>query len=526
MKLPQRVVCVIACLVLLTLAGFGSAYNGQPRLIVVIIIDQFRGDYLERYRDQFKEGGFRTFLDRGAYFTNCNYDYASTQTAPGHATLLTGAYANGHGIRANEWWSPAKKKMVTSVYDDTTKIVGLADGAAGASPRNLLADTLGDQLKLSTQGRSRVFAIGLKDRSAVLPAGYAGDAAYWIDPASGAWITSTYYMNEAPKWVQAFNSGDHAAKYWGQEWKGADGKVLRKTSKEDKGGFYGVVGATPFANDYEFEFARELVANEKLGSGPATDLLVISLSANDILGHQVGPDSPEMQSMVVTTDRQIAEFFGFLGRQVGLLNIWAVLSADHGIAPVPAVATKLRIPAGNISPEKMKADLNTILSAKLGRKADYVREVEWPSVYLADEAFGGTKMNEADAERAAGEALKQAGERGYFTKSQMAEGAVTNDELGRKYLHSYSPYGGWYVMAVPTPFFVAGRRGTSHETPYTYDTHVPLAFFGLAFRAGTYRTHCEPADLAETLSSLLGIDAPTHSIGRVLTEALAAPEGR
>jgi len=174
-------------------ASFASAYNAHPKLIVVIVIDQFRGDYLERYRDQFGEGGFRLFLDHGANFTDCNYDYANTRTAPGHATLFTGAYSNGHGIIANEWWDPQKKKMVTSVEDDDTKLVGIAGETsgkkAGASPHNLLADTLGDELKLATQGQARVFSLSLKDRAAVLPGGFSADAAYWIEPKNGAWIT-------------------------------------------------------------------------------------------------------------------------------------------------------------------------------------------------------------------------------------------------------------------------------------------------------------------------------------------------
>src|ERR1039457_3678497 len=195
MRLP-RFLCVLWLGLMLpwfSLAAFASAYNAHPKLIVIIVIDQFRGDYLERYHDQFVEGGFRVFLERGAYFTDCNYDYANTRTAPGHATLFTGSYTSGHGIVANEWWDPQKKKLVTSVEDDATKLVGIDSTGPGASPHNLLSDTLGDELKLATSGKARVFAISLKDRAAILSAGFSGDAAYWIDPKSGDWITSTYY---------------------------------------------------------------------------------------------------------------------------------------------------------------------------------------------------------------------------------------------------------------------------------------------------------------------------------------------
>ena len=171
--------------------------TAHPKLVVVIVIDQFRGDYLERYHDQFGDSGFRLLLDHGAYFPNCNYNYANTRTAPGHSTFFTGAYSNGHGIADNEWWDPKKKRMVTSVEDDDTKLVGVSGNKTGASPHNLLADTIGDELKLATQGKARVFGVSLKDRAAVLPAGFAGDAAYWIDAQTGAWVTSTYYRDRS-----------------------------------------------------------------------------------------------------------------------------------------------------------------------------------------------------------------------------------------------------------------------------------------------------------------------------------------
>jgi arylsulfatase A-like enzyme len=512
-------------------ASFASAYNAHPKLVVVIVIDQFRGDYLERYRDKFGEGGFRLLLDHGANFTDCSYDYANTRTAPGHATLFTGAYTNGHGIAANEWWDPKKKRMVTSVEDDDTKLVGMngdvGANKAGASPHNLLADTLGDELKLATQGQARVFSVSLKDRAAVLPGGFAADAAYWIDPKSGAWITSTYYRPDLPKWAQDFNSGNRAAKYWDRDWKNANGDVLRSTAHRkgkdgSDAGFYEVIGSTPFANEYELEFAKQLVVYENLGAGQATDLLAISLSANDILGHQVGPDSPEMAAMALALDRELADFFNFLGHQIGLANVWIALSADHGVSALPDAAKKLRIPAANLGVGKLEAQINEALTAKFspGYTVSYIK-LDYPVAWLNQDAFGTAHLKEHDAETAVGEAMKQAGLRDYFSKSQLAEGEVPDTSLGKKFLHSYSPEGSWYVMGVPEIYVVGSATGTDHASPYTYDTHVPLAFYGLPFRPGTYRTHAEPVDLAATLASLLGINAPTHSVGRVLTEALA-----
>jgi predicted AlkP superfamily pyrophosphatase or phosphodiesterase len=518
----------VALLLLVSIPlAFASAYNARPKLVVVIVIDQFRGDYLERYRDQFGDGGFRVFLDRGAYFTDCNYDYANTRTAPGHATLFTGSYTSGHGIVANEWWDPQKKKRVTSVEDDTTKLLGAGKTGPGASPHNLMSDTLGDELKLATGGKARVFAISLKDRAAVLPAGFSGDAAYWIDPKSGDWITSTYYRPELPEWVRNFNGSHRAQKFWNREWKDSDGNTLGSTAPRNgkdgtPGGFYEVVGSTPFANDYQLQFAKELVLYEKLGAGPATDLLVISLSANDILGHQVGPDSPQMRGMALELDRQLSDFFGFLGHQVGMANVWMALSADHGVAPLPEFAKTLRLPAANLDGKALREQINSLLSKKYAKKAGYLLDLDYPLAWLSEDAFAGTPAGkkEADAEADAGEAMKQAGLAGYFTKSQLAHGDTPATEAGRRYAHSYSPEGGWYVIGIPSPFHVGSAKGTDHATPFSYDTHVPLAFYGLAFQPGTYRTHAEPVDLAVTLASLLGINAPAEATGRVLTEAL------
>lgn len=529
----HRLVFLSACVAVvfwLSPCSLASAYDDHPKLIVVIVIDQFRGDYLERYRNEFGQGGFRLLLDHGAYFTNCNYNYASTRTAPGHATLFTGAYSNGHGITDNEWLEPKKKHMVTSVEDEDVKLVGVSGGKAGASPHNLLADTIGDELKLATQGKSRVFGISLKDRAAILPGGFAANAAYWIDPATGAWITSTYYRDDIPKWVQDFNS-NRPARYWDREWKDAQGIVLgstahRKGRDGSEAGFYEVVGSTPFANQYEFDFAKELIQYENVGRGPVTDLLSMSLSANDILGHQVGPDSPQMHQMALDLDRDLADFFNFLGRQIGLGNIWIALSADHGVATLPDAAKKLRVPAANLGGAKLEEQINNALAAKFSpsHPGAYIK-LDYPVAWLDSDVFAAAHVRERDAETAVGEAMKQAGLRDYYTKSQLAAGEVPNTAMGRKFLNSYTPEGSWYVMGVPDIYAVGSSRGTDHASPYNYDTHVPLAFYGAPFQPGTYRTNVEPIDLAPTIASLLGINAPTHSVGRVLTEALASGRG-
>ena len=297
--------------------------------------------------------------------------------------------------------------MVTSVEDDATKLVGVTGDKTGASPHNLLADTLGDELKLATQGKARVFGVSLKDRAAVLPAGFSGDAAYWIEPKTGQWVTSTYYRDDLPKWVQDFNS-TRTPKYWDREWKDQQGTVLRSTAhrkdndndkndhEKSEAGFYQVVGSTPFGNEYEFEFAKELMTYENVGRGPATDLLSISLSPNDILGHQVGPDSPEMRQMALDLDRELADFISFLGHQIGLANVWIALSADHGISSLPDAVKKLRIPAANAGGAKLEEQLNSAITAKFssGHPASYVK-LDYPLAWLDQDAFAAAHVARA-----------------------------------------------------------------------------------------------------------------------------------
>jgi len=510
-------------LILIASAAFGSAYQASPKLVVILIIDQFRGDYLERYHDEFGPSGFRTFTDRGAYFPACYYDYANTRTAPGHATIGTGTYTSGHGIFSNEWWVPASKKVMSSVDDEATKIIGVEGDSMGASPHNLLAGTLGDELRLATQGNSRVFGIALKDRAAILPTGFSANGAYWIDKSSGAWVTSTYYMSEAPHWLTAYNSQKRAQKLLNLDWKDANGDVLGSTAPHDGPdskpiNFYELVGRTPFANDYQLDFARELIQQEKLGQGTVTDLLVLSLSANDLVGHAYGPDSPQIHAMVLALDRQLSEFLGFLQQQYGN-RFWVAFSADHGVAPTNATSLKLRIPSVVVANKDLRADLNKALGARLHKPGDYVRSVSFPIVFVNNEAFAD-KTTEADAEGYVAEAMRSMGFINAYSKEQLGSGEVAPSPQGRMFANSYSPYGGWWVMGQPPPFTLSSKDIADHGVSYSYDQHVPLAFYGGPFKPGVYRDQVEPIDLAPTLAVLLGINKPTTSTGHVLTQAL------
>jgi predicted AlkP superfamily pyrophosphatase or phosphodiesterase len=567
MKIRARVLALLAFLLSLLPAFPAPAqvFEGRPKLIVIVVIDQFRGDYLNRDRDQFKGRGFNLFMKQGAWFTDCYYDYANTKTAPGHATIGTGAYTDGHGIESNEWWDAARSYdfQVTSVEDERYQLVDLPHDsipanlpgappwattwAVGASPLNLRATTLGDELRLATQGRSRVFGVSLKDRAAILPTGQAANGAYWIDNASGQFTTSTYYMQHLPAWASAFNSGPRIAQ--AEHEANADGTTQ----------FFELVGRTPAANSYELDFAKALITGEKLGQNGVTDLLVVSLSPNDIQGHQFGPDSDFEQQMILALDQQLDDFNSWLDQNIGLQNVWLALTADHGIAPIAGEAAKLGIHADAVDMDKVYGALNRELSKRFspGVAESYLLPgPDLPYIVLDQRVFKKAGIDEKTAEEAVASLLPAAvaaqdpNPTAYrrlfpapptvvqpsqqrlptsphvqytFTRLQMAAGQLPPTEFGRMIAHSYAEHGNWYVMMVLDAYQLAGTgqfAGTTHFSPWSYDRHVPLAFYGAPFIPGEYHGQVAPVDLAVTFASLAGVNRPSAAVGRVLSEAL------
>jgi predicted AlkP superfamily pyrophosphatase or phosphodiesterase len=521
-----------------TPAAFASAYEAKPKLVVILVLDQFRGDYLDRFRADFKTpNGFNLFLKRGAYFPECYYDYANTMTAPGHSTIGTGAYTNGHNIGVNDWWdlSRSTKHPFSSVDDPDYPLVGASSGAeSGASPRNELASTLGDEVVLGTGGKAKLFGISLKDRAAILTSGHAARGAYWIDHATGHFESSTYYMKTLPTWVEQFNS------------KGRP-EQARKEAGVAEGDFYEKIGDSPAAVSYELDFAKALIANEGLGKDDVTDVLTISISSTDILGHEVGPDSPRQRQMIGAVDVDLNDFFNFLQTHVdgGLDNVWVSLTGDHGVAPSPSVAAGEGMPAAAFSSGALNAELDRELSAKFSpsEPVKFVLGGELPYIQLDARVFERFGVNEADGEAlVAGmlpgaldatqaallkavpnsHALRPATLRRVYTKVQIAAGDVPNTEEGQMILHSYTTNGGWWVMVSPGMYQMSGHEssGTTHFSPYSYDRHVPLAFFGAPFVAGTYLERTAPVDIAATFAALLRVNQPSACVGRVVTEAL------
>jgi arylsulfatase A-like enzyme len=570
----QRVLGGLAALflILAALTAQGQVFAGKPKLIVIVVIDQFRGDYLKRDRAEFKGRGFRLFTEQGAWFTDCYFDYANTKTAPGHATIGTGAYTDGHGIDSNEWWDASRSTevQVSAVQDEHYKLVDLPHDSipanqpgapswatnfvVGSSPLNLRATTLGDELRLATQGKARVFGVSLKDRAAILPSGQSANAAYWIDGASGQFTTSTYYMEHLPEWVKAFNAGGRIA------------KAEQEANAEGTTQFFELVGHTPAANSYELDFAKALIEGEKLGQNGVTDLLVVSLSPNDIQGHQFGPDSEFQEQMILGLDKQLDDFNGWLDQKIGLKNVWMALTADHGVAPIAGEAAKLGVHASAVDMDKVYAKLNDALNSTLNKRlasapATGAQKLNFlmpnpdlPYIVLDKRAFEKLNVDEKTAENTVAELLTSvvaslnpsplpvlklnpptvptpvderlapAPRVQYtYTRQQLAAGELPPTEWGRLIAHSYTSHGNWFVMMVLDGYQLAGTgqfAGTTHFSPWSYDRHVPLAFYGEPFVVGEYHERVAPVDLAVTLASLAGVNQPSAAVGRVLTEAL------
>ncbi len=564
-----RLLCSPAAVLLFVLLpGLARAqvFAGRPKLIVIVVIDQFRGDYLNRDRDQIKGRGFNLFMKDGAWFTECYYDYANTKTAPGHATIGTGAYTDGHGIDSNEWWDAARsyEVQVSSVQDERYQLVDLPHDSipanqpgaptwatkwvVGASPLNLRATTVGDELRLATNGRSRVYGVSLKDRAAILPAGQSANGAFWIDTVSGHFTTSTYYMEHLPEWATAFNAG---------------GRPEQAAKEADAAGttqFFDLVGRTPAANSYELDFAKALISGEKLGQNGVTDLLVVSLSANDIQGHQFGPDSDFEQQMILSLDRNLDDFNSWLDKTVGLNNVWMALTADHGVAPIAGDAAKLGIHAVAVDMDKVYEAVNAELNKRYahGQKLDFLLpNPDLPYIVLDQRAFKKVGVDEKAAEDEVASLLPAAvGSQGptpppmlklfpptvvqpaeqrlppaphvqyVYTKLQLASGELPPSEWGGLLAHSYTEHGNWFVMMVLDSYQMAGTgqfAGTNHFSTWSYDRHVPLALYGVPFVAGEYHERVAPVDLAVTFASLAGVNRPSAAVGRVLTEAIKPP---
>jgi len=551
----SRILIAYLLLVLLALspAGCGAKHpnesaTAQPRkvrLVVGIVIDQFRYDYLTRFEDLFGEGGFRRLLHDGAVFTNANYIHTPTFTACGHATFMSGGTPALNGIVGNEWYDRESKQKVTSVSDSSVQLLGGKEGGTGASPIKMLGSTVGDQLRFSNADQSKVIGISLKDRSAILPAGKHPNGAYWFDKTTGTFVSSTYYFNDLPAWVKKFNQEHPASKYFGAKWEKLLPEAAYQRSQPDNssyewsdfgktfpytvnGGvdklgarFYEQFETTPFANEYTAAFAKAAIENEKLGQGEQTDLLTVSFSANDLLGHNYGPYSHEVEDMTLRTDRILADFFSYLDQRIGLANTIIVLTADHGVGPIPEYARDLKF-GGRVPSKAITEAIQQALDKQFGPDK-WITSFVNNNVYFDDETIARRKTDRAEVERVASSAvLKVPGMGACFTKSQLLSGQLPIHPIARSVANGFFAPRSGDLIVVSQPFFLIGNDTTSHGTPHSYDTHVPVIFYGAGITPGSYLAPSSPADIAPTLAALLKIEPPSSYTGRILSEALTA----
>ena len=500
----------------LLVASAQAASN--TKLVVAIIVDQFRYDYMTRFDADYKDG-LRKLHDSGAFFTDAHEAHFPTVTAVGHAAFLTGSTPAIDGIIGNEWFDRETGKIVSSVSDGATKLVG-GNGGTGSSPRRLIASTLGDEIKATGGADTEVIGISLKDRAAILPAGHAANAAYWFEHESGQFVTSTYYMKDLPSWVQAFNKSDAVNKYASAKWMPADGgagaqpfRVLPSVLGKP---YYEGMIATPYGNDMLEAFVENALKEEHLGRHSGTDVLAVSFSSNDLLGHQVGPDAPEVRDMCIQTDRVLGRLLRAVEAEVGAGNYVVVFTSDHGVSPKPEELTKRGIPAGRFSGSEVNQAIEGALTEKYG-PGKWILGSSEVGPYLDHELLREKRASLAEAEEIAAEAVRKLP---YifrvYTGGQLEHENLASDPIGVLMQRGYYRGRSADLFIVQKPYWLASTAGTSHGTPFSYDTHVPVIFLGRGIRAGRYDENARTADIAPTLAALLGVNTPSGSVGRVL----------
>ena len=538
---------------------FAAEPVAPPKLAVVIAVDQMRADYLGRFRPYFGEGGFKRLLEGGADFQSAHYRHAIAHTGPGHALMLSGVHANVHGIIGNQWLDRETWEVVNCVEDPASPLVGIQPGElgpaqaarpekTGRSPRNFLASTVGDQLKLRYGARAKVFTASNKDRAAILLGGKLADAAYWVE--NGTFITSRYYRNELPAWVGAFNAERRAEAAFGKTWdrllapaiydavQGPDDAageldkygLTRTFPKKITGGearpgaaFHAAYELSPYSTEALGEFVQRAVVEEQLGRHDgATDLLGVSFSQIDVVGHGYGPDSHEIMDAMLRLDRVLAALLDRIDREVGLANCAIVLTADHGVAPLPERVQALRpaIPAGRVEVKALDAAGKKALEAAFGVLADqepwFTRETY--AYYLRPAVLAAKKITASEAAKVLKAGLRAVpGVAEAFTRDELLAAEPAGDSVLAMSRRSYHVTSGQDVVIVLRPYFmIMPAVGSTHGMPYDYDTHVPLVWWGAGAPRGVQAEPVGMEDLAPTLAAWLQVPAPPQAMGRRL----------
>jgi predicted AlkP superfamily pyrophosphatase or phosphodiesterase len=495
---------------LLAAANLLPADPPKPKLVLAIVIDQFRYDYLTRFRQEY-HSGFERLLTHGAVFTNARYQHFPTVTAIGHSTFLSGATPALSGIIGNEWYDRAEGKTVTSVSDPNSTLLGGAQGATGSSPRRMLVDTVGDQLKIASDGKSKVIGVSLKDRAAILPAGHMANGAFWFDARSGHFVSSTFYFPDLPQWVKDFNGADPALLYRGAQF-------LTKTMPTESAALYSAIDATPYGNDMIERFAETALQAEQLGKRGATDILCVSFSSNDYVGHATGPDSPEVHRISLETDRLLGKLFQAVNQAVGLDNTLIVLTADHGVAPLPEKDAERKMPGGRMPQGALGSAIQAALVKAFG-EGNWITNSAEQAIYLNWDLIALKNLSHAQVDSIAAEAAWTVPHVfRVYTREQLMTGGATEDSVARLVANGYYPRRGADLEVLLEPYWIFPQAGATHGATFGYDTHVPVIFMGAGIKPGRYNNSIVVNDVAPTLATILDIETPAGSVGRVLTE--------
>jgi predicted AlkP superfamily pyrophosphatase or phosphodiesterase len=523
--------------------------DAKPKLVVGIVVDQMRQEYLYRFYDKFNQGGFKRLMNDGFMLKNGHYNYAPTVTGPGHASVYTGTTPAMHGIIGNEYYDKVSKDFVNCVEDSLFKPVGNDAANGRLSPSRMLTSTVTDELKLFTQKRAKVIGVSIKDRGAILPAGHMADAAYWYDSKSGKFISSTYYMTKLPEWLNKFNAQNLVEKYLSQDWQTLlpieqytesgpdDSPYERKFSGKDRATFpyklsqlkskndsYGLLTATPFSNDYLTQMTFAALTGEQMGKDGITDFLCVSFSAPDAIGHAVGPNAVEVEDTYLRLDRNIEELLKKLDTEVGQGNYTVFLTADHAVADVPQFLKDNKIPSGYFSNAYLKAKLDEFLATYYPGKS-FIENISNHQIFLNHDAFSqdprASGMDMYLITELIGKYLmSMEGVANYYTEATLRQGNYGEDGIKGKVIRGYHPKrSGDIAFILESGWTESGSiQGTTHGSPYSYDTHVPILFYGHGIKKGSSTRLHSITDIAPTISTILRIKFPSGSTGQPVAE--------
>lgn len=535
---------IFITLYIITASLFASAQGNiqRPKLVVGIVVDQMRWDYLYRYYDRFAaNGGFKRLLNNGFSCENTMIPYAPTVTACGHSSIYSGSVPAISGITGNNWWDNEEMRTVYCTEDKSVNTVGSNSSLGKMSPKNMLVTTICDELKLATNFKSKVIGISIKDRGGILPAGHSANAAYWYDNTVGTWITSTYYMNELPKWVLDFNNQKLVEKYYEQGWNllYPTSSYLQSTEDEKSyeakpfgnkfpydlkkfiGKDYSKISATPMGNTLTSELAKAAIIGEQLGADSITDMIAISYSSPDYIGHTFGPNSIEAEDGFLRLDKELGSFLDFLDAKVGKGKYTVFLSADHGVAHIPEFMKENKLPAGRVFMNTIVSNLNKTMAEKYKINNIIVSNENY-QLHLNHALLDSAKVNEDEV-------------KSWLVKEMNTEPGIARafalEDLNKVPLpatirnmlnNGYYPRHSGDIQVVLKPNFIDAyaATGTTHGLWNPYDTHIPLLWYGWGINKGKTNREIYMTDIAPTIAAMLHIQMPNGNIGNVITEVI------